>query len=115
MGSDADFSVLGDIEFDGATALFEWCELGRKVASNSGLIVLQGAYDLHQALMTIPVVEGRSAAARARRVARHARRVGELQHAAQASFAKIPRAFLAEYADVIGARKQRRQFNMGGA
>ena len=53
MGSDADFSPLGDIEFENAAALFEFCELGRRVASNSGLIVMQGAYDIQQALATI--------------------------------------------------------------
>lgn len=111
MGSDADFAPLGDMEFENGAALFEWCELGRKVASNSGLIILQGAYDIHQALMTIPADNARM---RARRVARHARRAGELQHAAQASFAKLPRSFLAQYQDVIGRSRQRKVFDMKG-
>ncbi|MGK5737292.1 hypothetical protein [Micromonospora sp. URMC 103] len=114
MGSDADFSVLGDIEFENAEALFTWCELGRRVASNSGLIVLQGAYDIHQALATIPSMDRRPPNARARRVARHARRAGELLHGAQASIARIPRAFLSEYQDVIGAKRQRKVFDMKG-
>jgi hypothetical protein len=114
--SDADFSPLGEIEFENAAALFEWCEVGRKVSSNAGLIVVQGAYDIHQALLTIPTVDGRSPGTRARRVARHARRCGELLHATQASFAKLPRAFLAEYQDVIGQSRQkgRKPFKMEG-
>lgn len=112
MGSDADFSPLGDIEFENAEALFAWCELGRKVASNSGLIILQGAFDINQALATIPTLDGRQPNRRARRVARHARRAGELLHAAQASFARLPRSFLMEYQDVIGAKRQRKVFDI---
>lgn len=114
MGSDADFTPLGDIEFENAAALFEFCELGRRVSSNSGLIVLQGAYDIQQALSTIPSMDRRPPHVRARRVARHARRAGELLHATQASFAKLPRAFLTEYQDVIGAKRQRKVFDMKG-
>lgn len=112
MSAEADFAPLGDIEFATAADLFEWCELGRKVASNSGLIVLQGAFDIHQALLTIPVMDGRrSAAVRARRVARHARRAGELLHAVQTSIARIPRAYLTEYQDVISNRRPRKAFD----
>lgn len=114
MGSDADFSTLGDIEFENVTELFEFCELGRRVASNSGLIVMQGAFDIQQALATIPSMDRRPPHYRARRVARHARRAGELLHATQASFAKLPRAFLTEYQDVIGAKRQRKVFDMKG-
>lgn len=113
---DADFAILGDIEFENVAALFEWCELGRKVASNSGLIVLQGAYDIHQALATIPSMDRTRSDRRARRVARHAMRAGELLHATQASIAKLPRAFLKEYQDVIGQQKKpRKVFDMKGA
>ncbi|WP_371409719.1 hypothetical protein OG423_14030 [Micromonospora zamorensis] len=114
MGSDADFSPLGDIEFENAAALFEFCELGRRVASNSGLIVLQGAYDIQQALSTIASMDRRPPHIRARRVARHARRAGEMLHASQASLARLPRAFLSEYQDVIGAKRQRKVFDMKG-
>ncbi|MGW3888875.1 hypothetical protein ACWD69_09310 [Micromonospora chokoriensis] len=114
MGSDADFTPLGDIEFENAAALFEWSELGRRVASNSGLILVQGAFDIHQALATIPTMDRRPPNVRARRVARHARRAGELLHGAQASIARIPRAFLTEYQDVIGAKRQRKVFDMKG-
>ncbi|RAO26451.1 hypothetical protein PSN13_06479 [Micromonospora saelicesensis] len=114
MGSDADFTPLGDIEFENVTELFEFCELGRRVASNSGLIVMQGAYDIQQALSTIATMDRRPPHIRARRVARHARRAGELLHATQASFAKVPRAFLSEYQDVIGAKRQRKVFDMKG-
>jgi hypothetical protein len=115
LDSYADFSALGDIEFENAAALFSWCELGRKVASNSGLILVQGAYDIYQALATIPPpYEGRlrrSPQQRARRVARHARRASEHLHAAQASLARLPRAYLDEYQDVISARRPRQQFD----
>lgn len=111
---DADFGPLGEIEFENTATLFEWCELGRKVTSNAGLIVVQGAYDLHQALLTIPSFDSTRPDRRARRVARHAKRCGDLLHSTQASFAKIPKAFLKEYQDVIGQQKKRKIFDMKG-
>jgi hypothetical protein len=117
VDTSANFAPLGDIEFENAAALFEWCELGRKAASNSGLILVQGAYDIYQALATIPApLEGRglltrTPSQRARRVARHARRASEHLHAAQASLAKLPRAYLDEYQDVISPRRTRSTFD----
>jgi hypothetical protein len=104
----ADFALLGDIEFDGTASLFEWCEIGRTVASNSGLIVAQAAQDIYLALQTIPMsVDNRtSAQRRARRVARHAKRAGDLLHSTQKSLAKLPKVFMDEYAEEIAGMRR---------
>lgn len=111
MGSDADFSPLGEIEFEAAVDLFRYCEEGRKIASNSGLILAQGAYDIYAALCTVPMPMdgGRRPEARARRVSRHARRASEALHTAQLSLAKLPRAFMSEYQDVLAPRRNGRK------
>lgn len=115
--SRADFAPLGDVEFGDIPALFGWCEAARTITSNSGLIVVQAAWDINTALSTIAAIDGKSAAIRARRVARHAKRAGEHLHAAQVCFAKLPRAFLTEYQDAIAAhrRQSRKPFNVQGA
>lgn len=117
--STADWGGLEKIEFDGARSLFDWCELGRNVASESGLIVVQAAQDLYLALQTIPSVEARtSPQRRARRVARHAKRAADHLRGAQMSFAKIPRVFVAEYAAEIGRMRNpggRRPFDLKGS
>lgn len=112
----ADFAPLGDAEFVQTADLFGWCEDARTIASNSGLIIMQAAWDINAALATIPVIEGRSAAQRARRVARHAGRAGEHLHAAQVCFARIPRAFLVEFQDAIGQNRRsgRKPFDVKG-
>lgn len=100
----ADFSLLGDLEFESLADISHACELGRDVSSNSGLIVVQFGYDLKRALLTIPVMKG-SPNRRANRVARHAGRAADHLRAAQRSFSKIPTAILKEYEEEITAAR----------
>jgi hypothetical protein len=98
----ADFGPLGDAEdFDGLGDIFDACELGRDTASNAGLIVVQFAYDLKRALLTIPTLNG-NANRRANRVVRHLTRGADMLRGVQLGFAKVPRVILDEYADEIG-------------
>lgn len=113
----ADFAKLGDVEFDGIATLFAWCEDGRKVSGNSALIVLQAAQDLFLALQTIPTLDKTSGMSRrrARLVARHVKRAADHLQASQRCFAKVPKAFLQQYGEILAnmrRRQGRRPFNV---
>jgi hypothetical protein len=114
MKNNANFAELEQVEIDGAAALYDWCDLGRVVASNSGLIVLHGAYDIKTALATLPPISGMPSSVRAKLVARHAERAGSHLHAAQLALAKLPRAFAKHYAELLNPQRRRRAFDLGG-
>jgi len=98
----ADFGLLGQIEdFEGLADLFAACELGRDTASNSGLVVVQFAYDLKRSLLTIPTMEG-NPNRRANRVVRHVTRAADMLRGVQLGFAKVPQVILKEYEREIG-------------
>lgn len=111
----ADFAPLGDIDqFESLAHIFEASELGRDTASNAGLVVVQFAYDLKAALLTIPVLEG-NANRRANRVVRHVTRAADMLRGVQVSFAKVPKVILSEYeAEIRRARtKNRKAIDLG--
>lgn len=118
---DADFAPLGELEFPSLAAIFEFCEIGRKVSWNAGAVLSQAAYDIQSALITVQPAEPRSAARmqwRARRVSRHATRAAEHLHAAQKCFATLPRVALNEYQAEIQMQRNpvrtRRPFDLTG-
>lgn len=97
----ADFADLGDAEFKALGDIFAWCELGRRTASNAGLIVVQGAYDVRAALMTVPSMSGGNPRRRAQRVARHIAQCAQMLHGIQGRMAKVPSVILDEYQEEI--------------
>lgn len=106
MGSTADWAPLGDPEFDSLRAIYDWCEQGRDVASESGLIVVQAGYDLHQRLLTIPTME-RNPNRKARQVTRHVARMADHLQGIQLSFAKLPKVILQVYGEEITRARQK--------
>jgi hypothetical protein len=102
----ADFAKLGDAEFTSLGDIFQWCELGRVTASNAGLIVVQGAYDVRAALMTIGSLNGSNAKRRANRAARHLAQCADLLHGVQARMAKTPKVIVDEYQEEIQAARR---------
>ncbi len=102
----ADFVPLGDMEFDTIPALYEFAQYGRTVSAASGLIIMQAAFDLKRACLTIPVMDGRPNA-KANRAARPLKRAGSHLHAAQRCFALLPKVFLSTYEQEIGATRNR--------
>lgn len=111
--SNTDFGPLEKMEFEGVHDLFAHCEFIRKIASTSGLIVVQWASDVEAALATIPImtanngIMGDSPRRRARRVARQAFRAAEGLRVTSQAAAKLPQVYLKTYADVIQARRSR--------
>jgi hypothetical protein len=103
----ADLAVLGDYEFEKVEDLFKYCETGRVVCSNGGLIIAQSAYDIKEALREIR--SGWAGRRGAARVSRHAFRASDHLRAAQAEFARLPRVFVAEYQSEIQAARPRRR------
>lgn len=103
---DADWAPLGDMEFGSIPELYEFAEFGRRTAAASGLIVLQAAFDLKHACLTIPVMDGRPNG-KAQRATRPLKRAAQHLHAAQVCFAKVPRVFLATYEQEIAAMRNR--------
>lgn len=97
----ADFAKLGDAEFQSLSGIFAWCELGRVTSSNAGLVVVQGAYDVRAALMTIPSLNGGNQRRRAARATRHLAQCAQMLHGIQARMAKVPKVILEEYQEEI--------------
>lgn len=96
-----DFSKLDDFEFASLGNIFEWCELGRVTASNAGLVIVQAAYDVQAALMTIPSMTGGNPRRRANRAARHLGQCATMLHGVQARMAKTPKVILDEFQEEI--------------
>lgn len=115
MKDNANFAQLGELEFTGTPALYEFCDVGRVCAGNSNLIIATSMHDLHRALLTIPSLGRTPASVRARLVVRHGQRAAEHLHAAQVSFAKLPKAFVKHYGDAMQAHRQRKVFDLKGA
>lgn len=115
MSQSADFADLEKIEIESAVDLYAWAETGRRVAANAGLIVVHDEFDIRAALGTLPQVGGMPAAVRARLVARHVGRAATHLHAAQASMARVPRAFRKHYAELLNPTRQRKVFDLKGA
>lgn len=105
----ADFAALEKIdEFKAISDIFTSCEIGRDAASNAGLIVVQYAFDVQAALMTIPSMNGQDPGRRAKRVTRQLTQVSTMLHGIQSRFAKVPKVILEEYQQEINGKRRGR-------
>jgi hypothetical protein len=119
MGSDADFSLLGEMEITNAGDIFEQCEFIRTRAANSGLIIAQWANDVEWALASVPMLDlggwhgiGQdNPQKRARRVSRHGYRAAEAMRVVAESASKLPPAYVKAFQDVIQRRSKKPTFD----
>lgn len=109
-GVDANWSKLGDgadAEFESLAAVFKWCNTGRELARESGLIVLQSAAELQSALLTIPTMDQKPNE-KARKATRLLRYNALLLATAQMNFARTPKKIMEVYEQELSARRNRK-------
>jgi hypothetical protein len=108
-----DFSDAGNVEISDTETLFLAAEILRKACDEAALICSQVAADIEFSLSFVPTVEG-NARRKARRVARHARRMSDQLVAARESAKKIPHEFNRVYeAELTQIRnKGRKRFDI---
>lgn len=113
-GLDIDLFVSSGNEVK-LSEVWTWVKHGQKVASESGLILLQSRAEFHDIMKAISA-DARTANRRAMRVTRHYNKIIDHLDAAKAEFGKIPVSVRSVFAAEIEATKNtsRKRVDLGG-